>query len=185
MTTIGSPARTCRSATATAVTITAGAAGHLIGHGTVSLAGLLITALPIALAAWVLTARECTLAMIAGATFSGQLAVHVLLSTLSGMPADGARMSGSSMDGALSMFLGHALAAVVVAWWLRRGERRIWTALRRAATAARRLGLLLGSSPRPPACPAQRRLPASPAAPWRLLASLRHAVVLRGPPSFA
>jgi hypothetical protein len=46
-----------------------------------------------------LTARECTWATIAAATFSGQLAVHVLLPTLSVMPADGETMSCSSMDG--------------------------------------------------------------------------------------
>jgi hypothetical protein len=184
MTATGSPARTYRSATATAVTLTAGTTGHLMGHGMVTPAGLLITALPIALAAWLLAARECTWATIAAATFCGQLTVHVLLSTLSGMPAENATMSCSSMDGALSMFLGHALAAVVVAWWLRRGERRICSALRRAVIAARQLGLLMGGSSRP-ACPTQRWLPASRAVPWRLLEPLRHTVVLRAPPSFA
>jgi hypothetical protein len=46
-----------------------------------------------------LTARECTWATIAATTFSGQLAVHVLLPTLSGMPTENATMSCSSMDG--------------------------------------------------------------------------------------
>jgi hypothetical protein len=51
MTPTGSPARIYRSATATAVTLTAGATSYLMGHGMATLAGLLITTMPIALAA--------------------------------------------------------------------------------------------------------------------------------------
>jgi hypothetical protein len=47
----------------------------------------------------IVIARECTWATIAATTFSGQLTVHVLLPTASGIPAVGATMSCSSMDG--------------------------------------------------------------------------------------
>jgi hypothetical protein len=63
----------------------------------------------------IVIARECTWATIAATTFSGQLTVHVLLPTQSGMPTENATMSCSSIDGSLSTFLGHALAAVVLA----------------------------------------------------------------------
>jgi hypothetical protein len=63
----------------------------------------------------IVIARECTWATIAATTFSGRLTVDVLLPTASGIPADGATMSCSSIDGSLSTFLGHALAAVVLA----------------------------------------------------------------------
>ncbi|CND45338.1 Uncharacterised protein [Mycobacterium tuberculosis] len=84
----------------------------------------------------------------------------------------------------LVMTLAHCVAALVAAWWLRRGERAAWTMARRVAAAADRpVRLLLvllaiepAASPRPvPVVPAT----AAVAAIGRVL---RHQVVERAPP---
>jgi hypothetical protein len=94
-------------------------------------------------------------------------------------------MAGDSHGSSgLAMTLAHVAAAVVSAWWLRRGERAAWALARRFAALADRpirlLRALLDSS-------------AVPAAPVRFVPVtaetvptervLRHLVVRRGPPS--
>lgn len=95
-----------------------------------------------------------------------------------------------------AMLLGHLIAAVLVGWWLRRGEAALWRLIRLAGSAARELqqwsaplgralalvaavlrGLLgmagaAGRGPRPDR--EEYRLPVA--------AVLRHSVVRRGPP---
>ncbi|MGF1429399.1 hypothetical protein [Kitasatospora sp. LaBMicrA B282] len=94
------------------------------------------------------------------------------------------------------MLLGHLLAAVLVGWWLRRGEAALWRLVRLAGSAAREarqwsapLGRALalvaavlrgllglgGAGVRGP-CPGagEHRLPVA--------AALRHSVIRRGPP---
>lgn len=90
-----------------------------------------------------------------------------------------------------AMLLGHLGAAVLVGWWLRRGEAAVWRILRATATVARewaaplRMALalvaaLLGrfggrAAVRPPRRRAEdRRLPK--------VTALRYSVVRRGPP---
>ncbi|MEV5957127.1 hypothetical protein AB0M11_25730 [Streptomyces sp. NPDC051987] len=78
--------------------------------------------------------------------------------------------------------LAHVLAALVAAWWLRRGEAALWSLLRR--TAALVPGLAAWWQDAPLAAPAggPRLAPAGPIRPRPLLA-LRHAVSRRGPPN--
>lgn len=91
-------------------------------------------------------------------------------------------VGGAEHTGA-AMALAHLVAAVVAAWWLRRGEAACWSLARRIATAARgpwRLPFAVPSPAAPPAraagTPTEPPRPTSPAAP------LRYALVRRGPP---
>jgi hypothetical protein len=85
-----------------------------------------------------------------------------------------------------TMIVGHALAALIGGWWLRRGEAALCRLLRtRVLTPVRLLlallaGLIAGMLPEPAAVAAGRAKDAAPPVP----ALLRHAVVRRGPPAF-
>ncbi|MGW5413258.1 hypothetical protein [Actinomadura geliboluensis] len=84
----------------------------------------------------------------------------------------------------LAMTLAHCVAALVAAWWLRRGERSVWTMARRVAAAADRpVRLLLALLTIEPAVPQRPVVPApAPAAVPAADRALRHQVVRRGPP---
>ncbi|MGI5324250.1 hypothetical protein [Actinomadura nitritigenes] len=120
--------------------------------------------------------RDCGTAAHAGhaAAHAGQAAAHA------GHAAATPAMHGSGT----SMTVAHVAAAVVAAWWLRRGERAAWSLARRLASAADRpirllLALLLIE-------PAERpvRTPVVPVAAGAIATgrALRHQVVRRGPP---
>jgi hypothetical protein len=91
--------------------------------------------------------------------------------------------SAASWQGiTLVMAAGHLLAALVAAWWLRRGEAACWRLLRLAlAPLAGALTLLLGLVP---ANGAQRPVRRWAADAWRLptAATLEHLLSRRGPP---
>ncbi|TDD30407.1 hypothetical protein E1287_29240 [Actinomadura sp. KC06] len=86
--------------------------------------------------------------------------------------------------GGTTMTLAHTVAALIAAWWLRRGERAAWSLARRVAGAADRpIRLLLALLAAEPAA-APPRIPAVPAtaAVTAVGRTLRHQVVRRGPP---
>ncbi|MDI2131900.1 hypothetical protein [Yinghuangia seranimata] len=91
-------------------------------------------------------------------------------------------------DGGYGMLAAHALAALVTAWWLRRGEAALFGLLHRLHTTVAAplrvvLAVLFGvprTGYRPPAVRAFDR-----ATPGPRPVVLRHAVVRRGPPAFA
>ncbi|MFF4121517.1 hypothetical protein [Streptomyces sp. NPDC001714] len=78
--------------------------------------------------------------------------------------------------------LAHVLAALVAAWWLRRGEAALWSLLRRTAALVPGLAAWWQDAPLPAPAGGPRPAPAGPIRPRPLLA-LRHAVSRRGPPS--
>jgi hypothetical protein len=133
-------------------------------------------------AGFALTGTERSLATIFGGLLGGQFMLHALFSAAQhgqhlghggGMPA---------AEGGGAMTLAHVAAAVVSAWWLRRGERAVWSLARRVAAAVIRPVLALLSVPPAPA--STRRVRTGPVAPARRRpAYLRHVVVRRGPPS--
>ncbi|WP_146058959.1 hypothetical protein [Actinomadura rubteroloni] len=135
-----------------------------------------------ALLGFALAGRERSLRTITGVLVGGQYALHCLFSGSSrpGMvmhhaatvPAPVEHHSGSWMT------LAHLGAALVSAWWLRRGERAVWGLARRLAGRPARLLLVL-SRPSAPAAP--RPVPA--VRPRPVVRVLRHDVVRRGPPS--
>ncbi|TMQ96178.1 hypothetical protein ETD83_21660 [Actinomadura soli] len=89
--------------------------------------------------------------------------------------------------GGTTMTLAHTVAALIAAWWLRRGERAAWSLARRVAGAADRpirlVRLLVALLAVEPAT-APPWIPAAPAttALMSVGRALRHQVVRRGPP---
>ncbi|MFC0040808.1 hypothetical protein [Actinomadura rayongensis] len=129
-----------------------------------------------------LAGRERSLVTITGVLLGGQYLLHCLFSGSSqpGMlmhhpatvPVPVEHHSGSWMTFA------HVGAALVAAWWLRRGERAVWGLARRLAGRPARLLLVL---PRPVGPVVARPVPA--VRPRPAVHVLRHEVVRRGPPS--
>jgi hypothetical protein len=192
--------RTARAVVFATVCVTLATLGHdLASHepvpGWAVLAGFgAVLAVTLALAG-----HERSLPTIMGGLLGGQFALHTLFARATeGMRhCDGAAQAGHAaaqaghaaaapaMHGSgTSMTVAHIAAAVVAAWWLRRGERAAWSLARRLASAADRpirllLALLLIE-------PAERpvRTPVVPVAAGVLATgrALRHQVVRRGPP---
>jgi hypothetical protein len=77
----------------------------------------------------------------------------------------------------------HVVAALVAAWWLRRGEAALWSLLRWAVAFVPGLAAWWRDAPAPQTFRIARRpgRAAADAAPLRQLL-LRHAVSRRGPP---
>ncbi|GAA1818060.1 hypothetical protein [Actinomadura chokoriensis] len=158
-----------------------------------------------------LAGHERSLATILGGLLGGQFALHTLFTAAAPHPplpmpamadhAGGAHASGmhaAMAAGAdtmaasaphdpngLVMTLAHCVAALVAAWWLRRGERAAWAMARRVAAAADRpVRLLLGLLAVEPAA-SPRPAPVLPVADVAAALGrvLRHQVVERGPPA--
>ena len=158
-----------------------GAASHLLTGGTLDLTGVLCAVPVLAALAWPLTGRERGWLPILGVQLVGQQVAHVLF----GLGLFGAGAVPATHDLTLPVdawFYGHVAAAVVVAAWLRFGERRTWAAARRAAAAVstfwRALLRLFGHDVTYPevVAPAVDESLVRPSHP------LRHSLVRRGPP---
>jgi hypothetical protein len=174
--------RAARSMVFATVCVGLAITGHIMASGATvppAAAGGGLTAM--VLIGIVLTGTERSLATIFGGLLGGQFMLHALFSAAQhGQHLEhGGGMAPS--EGGWAMTLAHVAAAVVSAWWLRRGERAVWSLARRiAATLARPLRALLSV---PPAPIAARRVRAGSTATARLPpAFLRHVVVRRGPP---
>jgi hypothetical protein len=175
-----------RAARATVfATVCAGLAitGHVMASGATVPPAAAIGGLAAMIAvAIVLTGTERSLATIFGGLLGGQFVLHALFSAAQ----HGQHLQhGSGMapsEGGWTMTLAHVAAAVVSAWWLRRGERAVWAMARRVAAAVVRPARALLSAPAAPAtAPRVRARSAATARPRPAL--LRHVVVRRGPPS--
>ena len=114
------------------------------------------------------------------------------MSDLASMPGmDGARgmagMAGMPHSMTGQAFAAHALAALLAAWWLRRGEAAVWSLLRRAAALAPYL-LTWAARARIALSPRPLDLRAA-AFGWEFASRLRphlllrHALIRRGPPA--
>jgi hypothetical protein len=75
----------------------------------------------------------------------------------------------------------HLLAALLAAWWLRRGEAALWSLLRRTAALVPGLVAWWRDAPLPAAAGPVPRIQAGSEPPRRV--PLRHAVIRRGPPA--
>jgi hypothetical protein len=113
----------------TLATVALGVGGHLAGGGrapsAVVLAGLLAGG---AVAASGMAGREQTLPRIVLAVGAIQVGIHaVLMAPTPGMHQHAGAMPGHAMVG------WHAVAVLLVAWWLRRGEAAAWRLARALA----------------------------------------------------
>ena len=142
----------------------------------------------------VLAGHERSLATILGGLLGGQFALHSLYAAATSPalpvtdPGTGhhavAEIPGH--ESGLSMTLAHVAAAVISAWWLRRGERAAWSLARRVADLADRpvrALLALFSDVEPPAPPARTVLVPAVGETSTVGLILRHLVVRRGPPT--
>ena len=183
--------RMTRATVFAAVCVTLAAAGHAAAGHTMIAPWTIVAGFGGALVvSWALAGTERSLATIAGGLLGGQFALHTLF--VAGMAEPGSSMghqgmvSGPVQDGhgGLAMTLAHSGAALICAWWLRRGERLAWALTRRAALlAAWPLRALATTLARWPvlAGPVRVLIPAvgqrRPRSPL-----LEHSVIRRGPP---
>jgi hypothetical protein len=146
-----------------------------------------------------LAGHERSLATILGGLLGGQFALHTLFTAATAPAAHASHETHAAMTGAtepvalpaahggngLVMTLAHCTAALVAAWWLRRGERAAWSLARRVAALADRpvrlLPALLSAEPAEPPVRPRRTEPAAGAV-TAVGRVLRHQVVRRGPP---
>ncbi|MGI8334248.1 hypothetical protein ACRYCC_30200 [Actinomadura scrupuli] len=185
--------RVTRSSVFAAVCVSLAIAGHAtVSHAAVGPWALGFGFAAVLAVAWVLTGTERSLVTILGGLLGGQFALHVLFAAAQpGAPAmdhSGSRpdLMAAEHGGGTAMTLAHIGAAVVSAWWLRRGERAVWVLARRTAalTAASLLGLLglLCLLDPPPVRAATRAVSHARALARPRMAALRYCVVRRGPP---
>jgi hypothetical protein len=179
--------RLARAVIFAVVCVTLATAGHaMASHATVPAVAVAAGLLLLTGMAVVLAGSERSLATILGGLLGGQFMLHVLFAAAQhGQTMTHGHAVPASSGGA-TMVLSHAGAAVVAAWWLRRGERAIWRsartlARRAAATVLRPVAALLAGPPSPP----PRRRPAVKTAPEvaPTCVALRHIRMRRGPPS--
>lgn len=188
--------RTARAVVFATVCITLTVLGHVLAGGAAVPGWAAVTGFGAVLGVTLLLAgHERSLATILGGLLGGQFALHTLFThaaahhapAMHGAMAHGTDTAAPAAHGGgnLGMTLAHCAAALVAAWWLRRGERAAWTLARRAAAVTDRpIRLLLAlltieaaNPPRPVAVvPAADAVPAA----GRVL---RHQVVRRGPPA--
>ncbi|MFC5181010.1 hypothetical protein [Actinomadura harenae] len=171
--------RSARAVVFATVCLTLTAAGHAFSAGAaVPAAGIGLGFLLVAGVAALLTGAERSYPTILGGLLGAQFGLHVLFVQVSdGTVHHGLPHTGHGHGGA-TMTLAHTLAALVTAWWLRRGEKAAWSLARRIAAAASPPRPLLPDvrvAARPAVRPVARILPAR-------TAPLRHAVSRRGPP---
>ncbi|WP_141579971.1 MFS transporter [Actinomadura sp. WMMA1423] len=192
--------RAARAVVFATVCATLATLGHVLAGGAAVPAWAAITGFCAVLGVTlILAGHERSLATIMGGLLGGQFALHTLFtaatSSAHAAPDTHAAMTGAMEPAAipaghggngLVMTLAHCTAALVAAWWLRRGERAAWSLARRVAALADRpirllLALLAVEPAEPPARPC-RTAPAA-AAVTAVGRVLRHQVVRRGPPT--
>ncbi|MEV5571532.1 MFS transporter [Spirillospora sp. NPDC052269] len=171
--------RSARAVVFATVCLTLTAAGHAFSAGAaVPAAGIGLGFLFVAGVAALLAGTERSYPTILGGLLGAQFGLHVLFVQISdGTVHHGLPHTGHAHGGAV-MTLAHTLAALIAAWWLRRGEAAAWSLARRIAAAARPPRPMLPDVTVPARTivrPAARILPAR-------TASLRHSVSRRGPP---
>ncbi|MGQ0572793.1 MAG: hypothetical protein ACT4RN_01170 [Pseudonocardia sp.] len=169
------PPRRWTRAGASAVAATAlGLAGHVAAGGEPTLTGAALAFLVVALPSWSLAGCERGWTTIAAVQIGAQQVVHPLLVASSAVAVPAA------LPHDLMFFL-HVLGALLMAGWLRVGERRLWAAARRFAEHLARWRRGLFDAPPAPPPRAPRLRPVTVVAPV-LTEPLRHTLRRRGPP---
>ncbi|MEV4255713.1 hypothetical protein AB0J52_21365 [Spirillospora sp. NPDC049652] len=171
--------RSARAVVFATVCLTLTVAGHAYSAGAaVPATGIALGFPLVAGVAALLAGTERSYPTIFGGLLGAQFGLHVLFVQVSDGTVHHGRPHTGHAHGDAVMTLAHTLAALVAAWWLRRGEAAAWSLARRIAAAANPPRPLLPDvrvPARPDARPAARVLPAR-------TAPLRHALSRRGPP---
>ncbi len=136
--------RLFRAAGFTLIAATLGVAGHLQAAGAdPSLAALVALVLPVAVLGWWLSAGELGAVRLGGGVLGVQLGLHVVLTLPAGqvMPPGSMRaITGTAAMAGMHpgwMLAAHLGPAVLAAWWLRCGERALFTTARVCAAVSR------------------------------------------------
>ncbi|HEV7934997.1 MAG TPA: MFS transporter [Actinomadura sp.] len=172
-----------------AVCVGLAAAGHSAAAGPVAPWAVAAGYLAVAAAALTLAGHERSLATILGGLLGGQFMLHVLFSAMRPAPPGTPPavhehlLSNTGGRGGIGMTLAHYAAALLAAWWLRRGERAVWTLARQVAALAARAArdLLVAVRTTPVTGPVRLPVPVT-FTPWPVRRVFRHAVLRRGPP---
>ncbi|MFI6435725.1 hypothetical protein [Streptomyces sp. NPDC050759] len=201
-----SPAvRSLRAAVFAALCVLLAAGGHALATGmappvSVQAAGFV----PMFVAGWLLGGRERSLGAIGGATLTSQGGLHLAFGAAHSRPMGtpyGMAMHHMSATHTMTMHglrmahmaaphshaltphatTAHVAAALLLTWWLRRGEAALWSLLRRAVTFVPGLVAWWRGYGEPVAQDPVRTPADGPCAPRPLL--LRHTVHRRGPPT--
>jgi hypothetical protein len=170
-----SPLRLTRASAFSAVCVALACLGHLTASGEpMSPWAVCVGFLAVLGVANLLTAHERSLPTIAGGLVGGQFALHTLFVTSQCHPHPVVVHGSGSRPG---MSAAHLLAAVAAAWWLRRGERAVWTLARRAwirplvlsdgrRTAVEPVRVVSGTTAAPPAVTLLRYVHVRRGPPW-------------------
>ncbi|MFG2798337.1 hypothetical protein [Streptomyces pseudovenezuelae] len=202
-----SPAvRSLRAAVFAALCGLLAAGGHALATGMAPPVWTQATGfVPVFAAGWLLGGRERSLAAIGGATLGSQGGLHLAFAAAHSRPtrtAHGVSMRHMSATHPMALHgmrmahmaaphshaltphatAAHVSAALLLTWWLRRGEAALWSLLRRAVTLLPGLAAWFQGygEPRTPA-PVRQVTASGLHAPRPLL--LRHTVHRRGPPT--
>jgi hypothetical protein len=181
--------RSVRAAVFAVLCVLLAAGGHALATGAAPAVWAQATAVvPVFVVGCLLSGRERSLAGIGGVTLAAQSGLHVVFHAVrpqhAGMVMHGMRMTADAHAHALTPHAtaAHAGAAVVLTWWLRRGEAALWSLLRWAMEFVPGLAAwwqVAGGVPDGPR-PGQRACAGS----WSLRGGrLRYVVHRRGPPS--
>ncbi|WP_017596320.1 hypothetical protein [Nocardiopsis potens] len=180
--------RSVRAAVFAAVCVGVSGVGHALasGHAVPTGAALLGAAVVFGFAR-AAAGRERGYGPIAAWMLWGQLALHAVFSAAqaAGAPhtAGHTAHTGGGDSSDPGMLAAHLLAALVSAWWLRRGEAAAFTLLRLVTDAVlAALPAPVGPGARLAPPPRAARPCGGPEAARRTTRLLRHAVVLRAPP---
>lgn len=180
--------RSVRAAVFALLCVLLATGGHALATGTAPPVWVQVAAVvPVFATGCPLAGRERSLAGIGGALLAVQGGLHLVFDTV--QPHQAMIMHGRRMTQAHALTphatVAHVGAAVMLAWWLRRGEAAVWSLLRRAVAFMPGLAAWwlvaagVRSTPEAPGC--VRPVSGEPG-PLRG-ARLRYAVQRRGPPT--
>jgi hypothetical protein len=163
------PARGARMTVGVLAAVLLGGVAHIAAGGSWSGPGIALGALLLTVPTWLLTGSERRWPTISALLFGGQFVVHWSFA-----------MAGHEFTVPSPAMLGyHLITAALVGWWLRRGERALWQAARKAVAEISEVLRRLLNDPRTTRTPSLP-VPAGHAVPH--LAVLRHSIALRAPP---
>ncbi|WP_433328389.1 hypothetical protein [Spirillospora sp. CA-294931] len=176
------PFRIARATVFAVVCVTLTCLAHWSASGAGASAGRVAAGFGLVFAfAYTLAGHERSLPTIVGGLLMGQFVLHTLF-TMGNLHHAGEQPTVVE-GGATAMTGAHLVAALVSAWWLRRGERAAWRLGRLLAAAFAGLLFLIVRAVTGEPGPARPRAAVSVPGPVSVL--LRYVLVLRGPPATA
>lgn len=191
--TVSLAVRSVRAAVFAALCVLLATGGHALATGAApSVWAQAAGFVPVFAGACLLGGREVSLTGIGGATLVAQSELHLLFHAArpqhDSMVVHGVRMAHDHAHAVTPhATLAHIAAALVLTWWLRRGEAALWSLLRRAVACVPGLAAwwqVTRGTRRLPGAPQQVRSPGTGS--WSLRGvRLRYAVHRRGPPAGA